>query len=275
MSITVGELTKIIEELYPPALAQDWDSVGLICGDPQEVVDTVMVALDPTYEVAIEAVEAGAQFLLTHHPLYLRGTDNVAATNAKGKTVHTLIRGGCALMNAHTNADAASGGVAEALAELAGLENTVPLEADSVHPELGIGRVGSLTEPVTLADFARNLAENLPASPGGLLVGGPLDATIQKIAVSGGAGDSLLGAARNAGADVFVTADLRHHPASEHLEEGKPYLLCGTHWATEWPWVPWAAAKLTEILAPYGNINVKTSKLVTEPWTAHYPTQKG
>lgn len=275
MSITVGELTKVIESLYPPALAEDWDSVGLICGDPDAQVDTVMVALDPVYEVAREAVAEGAQFLLTHHPLYLRGTDNVAATNSKGRTVHTLIRGGCALMNAHTNADAACGGVAEALAQLAGLKDTVPLQPDANNPELGIGRVGSLDRPMTLADFASHLAENLPASPGGLLVGGNLEDKVEKIAVSGGAGDSLLVKARESGADVFLTADLRHHPASEHLEEGKPYLVCGTHWATEWPWVPWAAAKLSDILSPYGQITVKTSKLITEPWTAHYSTQKG
>ena len=88
------------------------------------------------------------------------------------------------------------------------------------------------------------VASALPDSAPGLLVGGDLDATVETVAVSGGAGDSLLDTARDAGADVLLTADLRHHPASEHLEAGRPYLLCGTHWATEWVGLPPLAARL-------------------------------
>lgn len=263
-----------VEKLYPPKLAQEWDSVGLICGDSADEVKKILIALDPVVAVAEEAVAWGADFLLTHHPLYLRGTSSVATTSAKGKVVHMLVKSGCALMNAHTNADAADEGVAQALADLAGIVDTVPLEADPDNPALGIGRVGRLPQPVSLQDFCKELAKALPASAGGLLVGGDLSATVEKIAVSGGAGDSLMPAARQSGADVFVTADLRHHPASEHLEEGKPYLVCGTHWATESPWTAYAAKALQKALAPFGQVEIKTSKLVTEPWVEYFSTRK-
>jgi len=104
-------------------------------------------------------------------------------------------------------------------------------------------------------------------------VGGDLDAVVERIAVSGGAGDSLLQRARQAGADVFLTADLRHHPASEHLEEGRPYLLCGTHWATEWVGLEPLAQRLQESARSRGSsLTARVSRIVTDPWTLHLPT---
>ena len=104
---------------YPPALAQDWDSVGLVCGDPDEVVDSVTIAVDATAAVVAEVPDRG--LLLAHHPLLLRGVDTVAASTAKGALLHRLIRAGSALFTAHTNADSASPGVSDALADALGL----------------------------------------------------------------------------------------------------------------------------------------------------------
>src|SRR5262249_13160149 len=98
----------------------DWDSVGLVCGDPAESVETVTVAVDATAAVVAEVPDRG--LLLAHHPLLLRGVDTVAASTAKGALVHQMIRTGCALFTAHTNADAApSRGVSDALADVWGL----------------------------------------------------------------------------------------------------------------------------------------------------------
>ena len=211
--------------------------------------------------------------VITHHPLYLRGTDHVAATDPKGRTVHRLIRAGIALLNAHTSLDAAHGGVADALAERVGLASTVPLEPDPASPDQGIGRIGTLPQPVTLRQLAEGVASALPDSAPGLLVGGDLNAVVERIAVSGGAGDSLLQRARHAGADVFLTADLRHHPASEHLEAGRPYLLCGTHWATEWVGLEPLAGRLTEDAHARGaSLAVQVSRIVTDPWALRLPT---
>lgn len=273
--LTVGEVVAELRRLAPPELAESWDSNQLICGDPDVPCRRVLLAVDPLEPVVTEAIEAGTDLLITHHPLYLRGTDHVSATNGKGRSVHRLIRAGVALANAHTTWDAAAGGVADALADAAGLprQGRVPLAPAPADPRLGIGRVADLPEPTTLGTLARRVAAALPADSFGLLVGGDPDAEVQRVAVSGGAGDSLLGAARAAGADVFLTADLRHHPATEHLADGRPYLLCGSHYATEWVGLPPLATRLEEAAASRGaELETTVSTIVTDAWALHLPT---
>ena len=114
----------------------------------------------------------------------------------------------------------------------------------------------------------------LPAGPSGLFVGGDEAMPVRRVAVLGGAGDSALESARAAGVDVYLTADLRHHPASEHLEGGAPALLCGSHWATESPWLPVLARKLRDAASGADvELRVEVSTIVTEPWTSHRVTQ--
>lgn len=272
--VRLAQVTDFLQELAPLDLAQSWDSNGLICGDPDEEVKRILLAVDPVEVVVDEAIEKGAQLVITHHPLFLRGTNTVAASNFKGRVVHRLIRAGVGLYNCHTNLDAAASGVAQALADVVGLVDTRPLEADAARPKLGIGRVGRLEQPMSLQDFAYKVAAALPDSAPGLLVGGELQAQVVKVAVSGGAGDSLLQAAREAGVDVFLTADLRHHPASEHLEGGKPYLLNATHWASEWVGLPPLAKALKQWSSQNGHdLQVEVSRLVTDPWNARISTK--
>ena len=187
-----------------------------------------------------EALAWGADLLLVHHPLFLRGVHGVAATTSKGRLVHRLITGGCALHVAHTNADKATPGVSDALARALGLDGALePLSAG------GVGRVGELAEPVRLDDFAARVAAALPVGPGGIRVGGRRGA-----AWSGGSpspGERATTSSTRcgpSGADVYVTADLRHHPASEALEAGGPALVDAGHFATEWPWLADAEARL-------------------------------
>ena len=124
---TVGDIRSILDTAYPPALAESWDAVGLICGDPADEVHKVAFALDCTQAVAEEAVRLGAQMLVVHHPLLMRGVTSVAADTPKGKVIHTLIRGGVALFAAHTNADSARPGVNDRLAELVGIAPGRPI----------------------------------------------------------------------------------------------------------------------------------------------------
>lgn len=262
MSVKLSRIVERLEELYPPQLAEEWDRVGLITGHPDFEIEKVLVAVDPVAKVLEQAIEVGAQLIVTHHPLYLRGTSFVAATDPKGSLVHRLIENGIALFNAHTNADSAAGGVADCLAQTVGLADTRPLIP--LTENTGSGRIGDLPVALPLKDFARQVAQSLPACPAGILVGGDLEAKVKTIAVSGGSGDSFLDTARSAGADVYICADLRHHPASEHLEAGKPYLICATHWASEWPWVPQCARNLE--LTFGGELAVEVSKICTDPW---------
>lgn len=124
----VADVVRALETAYPPQLAESWDAVGLICGDPDAEVQKVAFALDCTQAVAEAAVAAGAQMLVVHHPLLMRGVTSVAANTPKGKVVHTLIAGGCALFAAHTNADSARPGVSDVLAELIGVRPGRPIK---------------------------------------------------------------------------------------------------------------------------------------------------
>jgi len=137
--------------------------------------------------------------------------------------------------------------------------------------ELGLGRVGSVARPVSLRDFAGRVARALPATPAGIRVGGDLDRPVRRVAVLAGAGDSLLDAARGSGADVYVTSDLRHHPASEALAwPGAPALIDIPHWAAEWLWLPALQRRLSAAVAARGaDVPVEVSALVTDPWALH------
>ncbi|HEY7484375.1 MAG TPA: Nif3-like dinuclear metal center hexameric protein [Streptosporangiaceae bacterium] len=262
MSLT--DVVAALDGFYDPAWAEPWDAVGLVCGDPDQPVERVMFAVDPVAVVVAEAVEWGADLLVTHHPLLLRPVSSVAATTPKGRVVHRLITSGVALYTAHTNADAADPGVSDALARAVGLTGPLrPLAPAADEPRRGLGRVGAPDEPVSLRDFAAQAAKGLPATAGGLRVAGDPGRTIRTVAVSGGAGDSLLGAARAAEVDVFLTADLRHHPASEFGEYDGPALIDAAHWATEWPWL----ADAERLLAGALGVRTHVSTLVTDAWT--------
>jgi dinuclear metal center YbgI/SA1388 family protein len=357
MPLALRDLVDAVHRRYPPATAESWDAVGLVVGDPLTEIRRVHLAVDPTAEVVAEALDLGADLLWVHHPLFLRGTTTVAADTDKGRIVHRLIAGGCALLTSHTNADIAVDGVSQALADRLGLTDQRPLvpsasgasddaaapatlvvhvptthteslldalaaagagrqgdyeraafsvtgtgtfrPLDGARPAIGEigtvervvedrlellvpagseqavvaarrpghGRIGVLPEPVALGDFARLVADRLPATPAGITVGGDLDAPVRTVAVSGGSGDVFLADARRAGADAYVTADLRHHPASEHLAGGTPYLIGATHWATERPWLDVAADRLREDAAAAGApLDMTVSDLVTDPW---------
>src|SRR5699024_8990963 len=126
-AVSVGRIVEAIEAAYPPALAESWDSVGLVCGDPDEPVTRVHVCVDVTEAVVDEALAAGAGLILAHHPLLLRGVDTVGAPTPKGRLIHRLIRGGCALLSAHTIADSAAPRVPAALASALALSALRPI----------------------------------------------------------------------------------------------------------------------------------------------------
>lgn len=268
---TLGQLMLAVEELWPESLAEEWDEVGLVAGHPSAPVSRVMFAVDPTLEVIDEAIEWGAGLLITHHPLLLRGVTSVAANTPKGKAVHRLIESGTALLTVHTNGDSAVGGVSDVLADALGLQNVAPLTpAANGLPEEGIGRVGDLAEAMTLGDFAARAYGILPSVAGGVRVSGDRDGLVRRIAVCGGAGDSLFDEVRASNADLYVTADLRHHPASEAREaavNGRPYLIDVSHFASEWLWLPAAADALGNVLTDQGlDVEIRVSSTNSDPW---------
>lgn len=371
----VADVIDLIEGWYPPHRAESWDAVGLVCGDPDAEVRSVLLAVDPVLAVADEAVALDADLLIVHHPLYLKGTTTVAAGTPKGRVVHRLLTAGCGLLTAHTNADSPTHGVSAAIAEALGLRDVVPLDPDpagprdklvvfvpgshaevvrdalagagagrigdydsasfsapgegrfrplpganptigavgdlevvdevrieviaerrlrgdlvsamlAVHPyeepaydvvelaevpdaDCGSGRIGRLAEPLTLRAFAELAATVFPPTAAGLRVAGDPDGLVEVVALCGGSGDFLLDRARSAGADVYVTSDLRHHPASEAREaalvHGGPALVDVAHSAAESLWLPVLRRRLVEAVGDTVAVHVSTTN--TDPWT--------
>ena len=278
---SLAEVVGLLEAAYNPRWAQAWDAVGLVCGDPAAAIERVLFAVDPVDAVLDEALEWGADLIVTHHPLLLKAVHGVAADTFKGRAVHRLITGGCALFTAHTNADVADPGVSDALAAALGLSVTGPILPMADHANLGLGRFGTLPESESLRDFADRVAAALPATAAGVRVAGDPEQPVRLVAVCGGAGDDreLLAAVRAAGADAYVTADLRHHPAGE-AREADPHtaLVDVAHWASEWPWLPAAAERLTaDVSANYtgrDTVETRVSTTVTDPWTLHTPMNR-
>lgn len=127
---TVGSVTDLLDDWYPPARADSWDAVGTVCGDPTAPLRRLLLAVDPVREVVDEALAWQADLLVVHHPLLLRAVHGVAATTPKGRVVHDLVRAGVALHVCHTNADSPVGGVSESLALALGLTDLRPIEPD-------------------------------------------------------------------------------------------------------------------------------------------------
>ena len=368
MSVRLADVIEVLDEAYPPRLAQSWDSVGLVCGDPDDALDSVTVAVDATPAVVDDVPDGG--LLLAHHPLLLRGVDTVAASTPKGAIVHRLIRAGRSLFTAHTNADSASPGVSDALAEALGLavegvleplteagdlekwviyvprENAeavqeavfaagaghigdyshcswsvsgigqfLPHEGASpavgsvgsvervaedrfevvaparvrgavlaamraAHPyeepafdifallpppgDAGLGRIGRLARPEPLSSFVSRVGAALPRTSWGVRAAGDPDTLVSRVAVCGGAGDSLLGTAAGAGVQAYVTADLRHHPADEHRRASPVALVDVAHWASEFPWCEQAAGILRSRFG--AALSVRVCTIRTDPW---------
>jgi dinuclear metal center YbgI/SA1388 family protein len=285
---TLAEVIACLDDLFDPRLAASWDAVGLVCGDPDQPVRSVLFAVDPTLAVVDEAVQRGVDLLVTHHPLLLKPVHSVAATTPKGRAVHRLLAHGIALHVCHTNADGADPGVSDAIADALGLADTRPLDPEPpTHPSSsttasasrGLGRVGVLPRTVSLRAFAEGVAAALPPTAGGVRVSGDPDRDVRVVALCGGAGDGLLDLARHSGADVYLTSDLRHHPASELREHGHDggeglddglALVDVAHWAAEWMWLPVVAQRLRDTLAGSGTtVDTHVSRIRTDPWRFH------
>jgi len=263
---SLSEVLAAVERLWPVSGAEEWDAPGLVSGDPDQPVRSIRLAVDAVAETVDEAVATDADLLLVHHPLLLRGVATIAEDRYKGALLARLVRAGCALLGAHTNADVVGSGTSATLAARLGLIDVRPIAAGA-DPARGIGRVGELPGRTTLGRLAGLLSDLLPATAGGVRGSGDYEAPVRRVALCGGAGDSLLSHPAVRGADVYITSDLRHHPASEAREQariaGGPALLDISHWASEWLWLDVAADELRRALP---HVEVTVSDARTDPW---------
>jgi dinuclear metal center YbgI/SA1388 family protein len=261
-AVSLAEVINVLERRYDPTSAEDWDSVGLVVGDPSATIKRVLFAIDPVHATVEQAISSGTDLLITHHPLFLRPIHALPSSNWKGDLAHRLIKSECALFTAHTNADRADPGVNDALAKVLGISTTGSLTAN------GLGRVGRLSEPMNLRQFAARVRTALPIGASGIRVAGDPDRRIETIALFGGAGDDLFEQVIASAVDVYLTSDLRHHPISEAIESGVPALIDAGHFATEWPWLEQAAHLLVSDLAAIGtSVEVEVSRINTDSWS--------
>jgi len=226
LAVKCATIVSFIEELAPRALALEGDNTGWQVGDPGAAVEKVLVALDVDEAVAQEAADIGAKLIVSHHPLFHRPLKNLRLDQPQGSLVARLVREGINVYAAHTNLDAAAEGVNEILARRLNLTDTAPL-TEEPSP---FGRIGRLPEPVTFSafvDFVKTALE-LPA----VRAGGSPDRMIRKVALCGGSGADLWSKAAFAGADVFVTGDLKYHVARDILAAGLNFVDAG-HYSTE------------------------------------------
>lgn len=266
MAVTLREVISALDELWPPAGADDWDAPGLVAGQLSARVSRVLLTVDVTDEVIDEAIDGGFDLIIAHHPLLLRGVKTVAEETAKGLILSKAIRANVAIYAAHTNADIVSRGVSAALASAFGLVGVMPLVESGT--QIGHGRVGRLTEVLSLGEFAKSIARVLPSTASGVRVAGDFEVQVQRVALCGGAGDTFIESAYESGADVYVTSDLRHHPTQEILERARaekhPFALVDvSHWAAEWMWLDWAAEDIHDRFA---SVQVVVSEIRTDPW---------
>ncbi|MEV8338945.1 Nif3-like dinuclear metal center hexameric protein [Leucobacter sp. NPDC077196] len=264
----LADLRARAEELWPSGIAEAWDRVGLVSGSDSAPLRRVLLAVDAVDATVSEALEWQADALVTHHPLLLRGVHTLAEDTAKGALLARLIRGGCALLAAHTNADQPAGGVSAVIADRLGLRGSEPIVPHASDPSIGIGRVGDLPAAESLRAFATRVAAAMPETVSGARVSGDPDRRVQRVALLGGAGDSLLDHPVVRGADVYLTSDLRHHPAQEASElsavAGGPALVDVAHWASESLWLEGAAERLAAVLP---GVEFRVSGIRTDPWS--------
>lgn len=261
----VAEWIELVDACYAPQHAASWDAVGLHVGDPADPVTSVLVSLDVTGDVVDEARRRGADLIIAHHPLLFRPLARLTPDTAPGAVALRAARSQVAVVAVHTNFDVAVPGTTEPITSALGLADVRPLEPLDDDPRLGLGRIGTLPTATPVRTLADRLAAALPAPH--LRVAGPLDRLVQRVAACGGAGDSLLDTARHAGAEVYVTGDLRHHVVLDALTLGMSVIDAGHH-ATESAALPALIEQLTAYAAARGlSAGLLASTTATHPWS--------
>jgi len=250
-------VAAFLEQLAPFRLAEDWDNVGLLVGHRDRSVTKVMTCLTVTPASAAEAIEAGAELIVTHHPIPFTAMKRLTADTTVGRVLLDLIAAHIAVFSAHTAFDSAGDGINQRLAAGLELRGIAPL---APHPEgQGTGRWGWLSDPLSLGQLAERLKRFLSIDR--LQLVGKPDQTIRTVAVACGAAGELLDAARQNGCDAMVVGEARFHTCLEAEALGIALLLPG-HFASE----RFAMECLADVLArQFPDLQVWASRREKDP----------
>lgn len=263
MPLTVQDILDIIEQIAPASLAEDWDNVGLMIGNPTSQVDTILLGLDPDLQLLDEAISCGANLLITHHPSIFHPLRSVHLGNPDGIFVERAIKNGVNVVSCHTNLDSAIEGVSHSLAQKLGLEDRAPLVVHPGDEQCGMGCIGKFGEEVSADDFIRGLRE--ACSPPWLLATPNMPETIKCVAVCGGSCSELAPIALEKGAQVFVTSEVKHSTA-RWAEQAGLWVVDAGHFATENQAIPLFAEKLAGEAASHSDtLDVHITQLQRSP----------
>ncbi|QGU95488.1 Nif3-like dinuclear metal center hexameric protein [Clostridium bovifaecis] len=236
MSLKVKDIKKEMEEFAPTKLKESYDNVGLMVGDLNKEVTSILVALDCTKEVIEEAVEKKCNLILTHHPLLFRKPSSITGETLTGKKIMELIKNDISLYSAHTNLDAVEGGINDTLMGLLGFNEYITMELSSGKDlkdnKSGIGRLSVLDKDITLRDLCAKVKKVLKVPY--VRYAGEESMTIKKVAVINGSGQDYFSLAKKMGADCIITGDTSYHYVSDFSEEDIGIIDAG-HFGTEWP----------------------------------------
>ena len=256
---TVKDVLNFIETLAPRSMKMDWDNVGLLCGDPDQEVTKILVALDPFEDVCAEAERIGAQLIVTHHPLIFRAPKAVTTETSVGRCIRFLCKHDISAINAHTNLDCAPGGVNDVLADRLGLSGVCVIKPEGVDAqgrEWGLLRQGEV-EPQSLEEFLSLVRERLGIPVLRYAEGGK---RVRKVAVGGGACATELLDAVDAGCDTFVTSDIKYNQFWDAHDLGLNLIDAG-HFYTENPVCDALAGRLRQA---FPEIAVEISEIHTD-----------
>ncbi len=256
---TVQDLLNILQDIAADNLAEAWDNVGLLIGSPDNRVTSILLGLDPTTDLLTQAGKCSAELIITHHPAIFHPLKSLRTDQPTGSFIYAALQKNINVIGCHTNLDATSGGVSDVLARLLGVIHAEPLvPATDAETGCGLGRIGNLEQPVDADEFVAAISTAL--SPPWLLEAGPRPDLISRVAVCGGSCADFAETALRAGADVFITAEIKHAVA-RWAEEAGLWLIDGGHFATENPAIAALQSLLTE--------RIKQTNLMVQVNTAH------
>ena len=219
-----------LNEFIPFSLAEKWDNVGLMIGDPKTEVAGVLIGLDPCLALFEEARALAVNTVVTHHPLLFHSVKKIDLTTVQGKLISFAIKHDLNIIGCHTNFDQVAGGVSDLLARKIGINAGTPLTVEKCDGDCGFGWIGQLEEPLAASHFLQMVAEKLQQP--NMLVAGSVPAHISCVAVCGGGCGDLAERAMAQGADVFITSEIKHSQA-RWAEDAGMCLLDAGHFSTE------------------------------------------
>lgn len=268
MSIKVGDITQIIENLAPLSYAYKWDNVGLQLGSKEDSVTTVLTTLEITEDILDEAIKNNVSMIVTHHPMIFSPLKKIIKEDMKGKLIYKAIQNNISIYAAHTNIDAASGGLNDYIANRLNIKDTKILEeigtVENEESFSGIGRVGKLNTPKTLAELVTEIKEQINIEY--IRVAGDLEATIESVAVINGSGADLIQSAIYEGCQCVITGDVKYHDAQDAISQGINVIDIG-HYHSEKFFGDFLAVYLSEEVIKRGfNVNIITSSIDINPF---------